>query len=736
MVQLHSDHTLPNRQQWRLEEWQQHIDAYRPGGDNELIHTASMLAQLAGQQLAADNGQSCFSLGLTMADLLLGLGLDKEVLSAAILYTTVRHGGLEQQDITEQLDESVTKLIHGTMKMDAVNELHSQVQATESHPRVDNIRKMLMAIVDDLRVVFIKLTEQVALMTMPVMIPTQRKQRMAHEALAIYAPLANRMGADKLKWLLEDLGFSLLNPEMYQYIARSLNERRIDRELFVQHMEDELEKILRSEGIQNAKVSGRAKHIYGIYRKMVKKDLPFSEIYDIYALRILVPDVDSCYRMLNAVHDRWEQVPEEFDDYIAQPKPNGYRSIHTVIKPPENVAVEVQIRTYDMHEQAEMGGAAHWAYKEAVKQSQDYHSKITWLRQLMAWQKEVTEQESNPEIYSQIFDDRVYAFTPQGEVLDLPTGATPLDFAYHIHSDVGHHCRGAKVNNKLVPLNTKLHTGDQVQIMTSAASKPSRDWLNPEEGYLTTARARAKVQQWFRQKAQEQNIIDGEAQVEKALKRHSLSKQYINELVTKMNFTDRRQLFAAVGRGEITTYKLDRLIQEQRQQQQPQTQNEPLDETELAQPKSISGTEDVYSAGIPKLLTHTASCCKPLPGDDVLGYVTQNHGISIHHRECSNLKRMQDERPQRVIEVQWGSNVKNYYPVDLTVYATEDSNITREIKNVLDREKYSLLNFHRGRPDSGKGQKILLTLEVNNIQSLNHAVNLIKQLPNVFEVKR
>lgn len=537
--------------------------------------------------------------GVAVADILISLGLDNETLAAAIVCPALQAQILHIDTVTEALGEGVGKLLRDFLYMQSLGKIQHMGKRGQHH--VENMRKMLLAIVTDVRAVFIVLSERLWQLREAKSLEPAAQQALAQETMDVHAPLANRLGIWQLKWETEDLCLRYLKPDVYNQIAKELIQRRAEREIYVKRMIGLLSDVLDKGGIKDYQVSGRVKHIYSIYSKMQRKNASLEEIYDISALRVLVPTIDDCYAVLSMLQSTWERVPEEFDDYINRPKPNGYRSIHTVIHGPDNRFVEVQIRTYQMHEESELGIAAHWRYKEGVLQPSSYEDKIALLRQVMAWQQEVAQtgetKAGQPPL--DLFADQIYVFTPMGDIIDLPVGATPLDFAYHIHSDVGHRCRGAKVNGRMVPLTYQLQTGARVEILTAKQAHPSRDWLNPHFGYLKSTRARAKVAHWFRVNDQAQ-YTEGHEKVEKVQprpsKRRASDKQSAKEAVT-------------------------------------------------LPPIQILGIND--------LLTSIARCCNPKPGEEVVGYITRARGISIHHLHCKNLQYITRGKVERLISVRW-----------------------------------------------------------------------------------
>lgn len=717
-----------------IEAWLNELAEKFAVKDLELVRQGAVLAQLAGADHAASNGQSCLQQGLVMAEILAELAMDSESLAAALLSSCVRYAGLSLEDVREQFNERIAKLISGVMNMDALRQLHDHIAKQSS--TIDNLRKMLLAMVDDVRVVFIKLAERLCVLRNMVMLSDEAKRYEAKEVMDIYALLANRLGIGHIKWELEDLSFRYLNPESYKSISKSLNSRRDEREQYVQQFIDELKEIVQSLGINNLEVTGRAKHIYSIYKKMTRKKVGIEEIYDALAFRVLVPTVEDCYTVLAEVHSLWKPIAKEFDDYIAQPKSNGYRSIHTAVIGPEDKQFEIQIRTFQMHEESELGVAAHWLYKEGSKSKSNYDAKIAWLRQVMDWQREVTEtSQQSEEIYSQIFNDHIYVFTPNNDIVELPQGATPLDFAYHIHSEIGHRCRGAKINGQIVPLTYQLTMGDKVEILTTKQGHPSRDWLNPHLGYLATARARAKVHNWFRKQDFDKNLEIGEEILEKELKRLAIKNINLEQLARELNYKCYDDLAAGLGRGDVHLSNVIHAIQ----QSHPPSNAAIESSNEIiisAKAKTAPKSTEITVEGVGNLLTHMAFCCKPIPGDSIIGYITIGQGVSIHRQDCPNILHNSLAHKERLIAVNWGEKTQEKYPVDLIVHAYDRPGLVRDITNVLANENISItgLNCVTNRKDNTA--HVTFTIEIHNLNPLSKILAHLHQLPNVTEVKR
>jgi len=520
--------------------------------DITILETACHFAENLNDKAKPPFADSVLEQGLHMADELLELNCDNQTLAAAITYPAIYYTQPSNESIQKQLGENVYKLLATAQRMEAIQDIHATSSKMQANKKVDNLRKMLLAIVDDVRIVLIKLSERLTIMKYLRRDDTAQRRQVADQTMQLYAPLANRLGIGQFKWQLEDLAFRFQHPKEYTEISKALKMRREDRERYIENMIQTLTTLFKAGGIENIEISGRAKHIYSIYRKMQKKDVGFEQLFDTSAFRILVPTLEDCYTALSIVHAEWPHIPEEFDDYIAKPKPNGYQSIHTAVAGPHKMNLEIQIRTYEMHEAAELGVAAHWKYKEGGSAPSSYEERINRLREVMDWQQELSPDDPDASTaYSKMFEDRIYVFTPNGDVFELPAGATPLDFAYHVHTEVGNRCRGAKVNGTLVQLTHQLKTGDRIEILTTKEDNPSRDWLNPTRGYLTTHHARAKVRHWFRKKNYAHNYEEGGTIWEKTCRREGLKKSDINRVYEHFNFKKPNDLIAAIGSGDL-----------------------------------------------------------------------------------------------------------------------------------------------------------------------------------------
>ncbi len=670
-------------------------------------------------------GKPYLEQGLEIADILLTLKLDQDSIIAGIISSALNLPSLQNDHVQKMLGESVMKLVAGMRKTELITTL--QQEKTGNQVQMDKIRKMLLAMATDIRVVIIKLAERLAFMRGIKAIPLNDRKRYAQEIFDIYAPLANRLGIGQIKWELEDLAFHYQQPNLYKQIANFLVERREARETRIHHLIEQLKQKLKSVNI-DASVHGRAKHIYSIYLKMQRKDLDQTNIYDHSALRILVPTLEDCYAALSMINSLYPPITSEFDDYIANPKPNGYRSIHSAIIGKDGKHFEIQIRTHAMHEEAERGVAAHWLYKEGNKTAIDDKAKIAYLRQLIDWHREVaTEKITNNEKLSAL-DAQVYVITPQGDIIDLDKGATPIDFAYHVHSEVGHRCRGAKINGHIVPLTYTLQTGDKVDIHTIPEGHPSRDWLNAELGFVKTSRARNKILHWFKQQELTQDITEGREILERELARSGLGKTIsLIDIARHLQLKSENDLLAGLGRGNIRIGQVLHSLQ-------PKTEKTIMPLAPPLAQKSNNRMSNTAIAGASDLLTRFAKCCKPIPGDPIIGYITQTSGISIHHKQCPNIKNLIN--PNRYIPIDWDNEKSNAFVTDLKILTEDQNKILHDITALFVNEKIKLLNFNSNtKRDHGK-IVILVTLEIFNMTQLKSIQQRIEKLPGVIEVMR
>ncbi|MEX1667619.1 GTP diphosphokinase [Zhongshania guokunii] len=681
-------------------------------------------------------GLSSFYTALEMVEILADLHLDQDSLIAATLFRAVRENRLSLAELERDFGRSVAKLVDGVLGMAAISRVNAELDAPvlgQSEAQSETIRKMLVALVDDVRVALIKLAERTSAIRAVKNKPDKR-YRVAREVADIYAPLAHRLGIGHIKWELEDLSFRYLQPLAYKKIAKLLDEKRLDRQHYIDDAIAMLEKALREDNIQ-ADIAGRAKHIYSIWRKMQRKGIGFSQVYDIRAVRVLVPDTKSCYAALGLVHGLWRNIPNEFDDYIANPKDNGYRSLHTAVIGPDGKVLEIQIRTRSMHEEAEFGVCSHWMYKgtdKGAKTSNSYDEKIAWLRQVLDWHEESGSSSDVAEQFTHT-QDRVYVFTPDGHVVNLQNGATPLDFAYHIHTEVGNCCRGAKVNGRIVPLTYTLKTGERVEILTGKDSEPRRDWLQSNLGYLKTSRARTKVQHWFRLQAKEDNIVAGRALLDKEFKRLALNSIDYKYLADQMHCASVDDMYASVGAGEISTFQLIKAAHNLAGREGESSQS--LVKLRPPSTKSNDGSQ-IRISGVGNLMTYFARCCKPLPGEAIAGYITVGRGVSVHLQDCNKLLQLQSVEPQRIIAVDWADAQIETYPVDIELEAYDRQGLLRDITQQLATEKVNVISMSTVTDTAHHMATMNIRLEIRDLATLSDLFNRLNGLPNVVAVRR
>ena len=670
-----------------------------------------------------------------MVEILAPLNMDIETLQAAILFVALEAGLLNMEQITERFGSNLAHIVNSVLTMDAIGTLKVNEQRS-NELQIDKIRRMLLAMVEDVRAVVIKLAERVCLLRAVKLADEETRVLLAREISDIYAPLANRLGIGQLKWELEDIAFRYLHPTIYKEIAKQLDGKRLDREVYIDKFVTELQSRLDDERVR-AKVYGRPKHIYSIWRKMQKKNLTFDELFDVRAVRIVTDRLQDCYGALGVVHSMWHHIPREFDDYVANPKPNGYQSIHTVVVGPEGKTVEIQIRTEQMHEDAELGVAAHWKYKEgnhSGKQS-GYEEKINWLRKILQWQEDVAECNNLvDEIRSQVFEDRVYVFTPNGEVIDLPHGSTVLDFAYYIHSQVGHKSIGAKVDGRIVPFTYQVETGERIEIITSKKPNPKRDWLNPNMGYIRTSRARSKIQHWFKQEDRDKNMLAGREMLDAELTRAGLKLKDVKPAVERFNLLSLDDLLAAIGGGDV---RLNQVVNYVQRSDEISEQDVVDDLVKKTQPKVTSRHQDqIEVSGVGNLMSHIAQCCHPVPGDVIIGFITKGRGISVHRDDCEQVKELLKKYPERTLDVIWGENYSGGYRVKLKVCANDTSSLLRDVTTVLASEKSHVMAMNSTSDVKTQTACIELELELYNFDGLSKILTKLGQVEGVFEARR
>lgn len=714
--------------------------------DRDLILRAYRFAEKAHQGQKRASGEPYVSHCIAVASILAELRVPPAVVIAGLLHDTVEDTSVTLEDIQREFGEEISKLVDGVTKLTNLPRVsrsdhhHENVIADEDvngediqpYPRPrrrdianETLRKVFLAMGDDIRVVLIKLADRLHNMRTLGYIPEEKRKRIAQQTLDIFAPLANRLGIWQIKWELEDLAFRYVDPDSYREIAENLAERRQDREKQVVQIIQRLQSILLENGI-DAELSGRPKHIYSIYHKMTEKGKPFEMVRDLRAVRCIVKDIPACYTALGIIHTNWRPIPQEFDDYIAAPKDNFYQSLHTAVIYDDGKPLEVQIRTAEMHENAEFGIAAHWRYKEHGPRDEMYEKRINWIRRIMEWRQEIEDaQEFVDGMKSDLFQDRVYVFTPRGDIIDLPAGSTPIDFAYHVHTEIGNRCRGAKINGKLVPLDCELKTGDQVEILTAKQGGPSRDWLNPSLGLVRTQRARSKIRNWFKRQDREQNLTQGKAMLEKELRRLGLASIDLENLAQTFDFRTPDDMYVAIGCGDIGVGRIVNKLNEIYLKKDLSL----LPLPSLHEPKiSKNG---VAVLGLKGLLTNFARCCNPAPGDAIVGYITRGRGATIHRQDCPNILRTKDR--ERIVKVTWGEPHQTY-PVSVNVKAYDRRGLMTDISTILSNEEVNLVDIKLSVNQNLAN--INLVLEVGDITQLSRVLTRIENLPNVMEAHR
>jgi len=683
---------------------------------------------------AMPDGEPVMARALATASILAAIRLDPDSLVAATLLGLPVVGAFDPDDVSEAFGADVATLVSGVARMGAIRASATLATKDEQAAQTENLRKMLLAMVEDIRVVLIKLAERTQALRWLVNGDETLRREAGREAVELYAPLANRLGVWQLKWELEDLSLRAREPAEYKRIARLLDERRLDRERYIAEVIASLQSQLRAAGL-DAEVTGRPKHIYSIWNKMRRKQVGIETVYDIRAVRILVDTVRDCYTALGVVHHLWTPLAREFDDYIAKPKANDYRSLHTAVIGPQGKSLEVQIRNREMHQHSEYGVAAHWRYKEgAGARDPDFDEKIAWLRQILDWKDAVADAgDWLSGFRSSLFTDSIYVLTPQGKVMDLPRGSTPIDFAYAVHTNLGHRCRGARVDGHMVPLDYELANGQRVEIIAAKQGGLSRDWLNPDLGYVHSHRARTKVRQWFKAQQHDETVAQGRALVERDLARLGATALKLDAVAAKAGFDKTEDLFAAYARDEINSKAVHTAILALAQ---PAAEAPAPVEPEVVMRKSRSGNSGsgILVVGVDRLMTGLARCCKPAPPDPIVGFVTRGKGITVHRASCASVARLLAREPERRIDASWGAARDEVFPVDVVVEATDRQGLLRDISEVLSREKINvtavntLTRQHQAR--------MAFTLEVASVAQLARALGLVRDVSGVFSAAR
>ncbi len=714
--------------------------------DRELIQRAYRAAEEAHRAQKRNSGEPYITHCIAVAKILSDLKVQPEVVAAGLLHDTVEDTTITLDDLSRDFGDTIRNLVDGVTKLtqlprvsrgDQHAEENGAAEENQSAPALlgrkedivsETLRKTFIAMGKDVRVMFIKLADRLHNMRTLSYMPEHKRKRIAKETLEIFAPVANRLGIWQIKWELEDLAFSYDNPEKYKEIADLLAEKRPEREAQLEAIKVNLAKLLESHSIKS-EISGRPKHIYSIYRKMQRKGKSFDRVLDIRAVRLIVADIPSCYAALGVIHTTWRPIPGEFDDYIAAPKNNFYKSLHTAVFYEDKRPLEIQIRTPEMHMESEYGVAAHWRYKEGTKgNDKNYETFINSLRSMVELESEARDAKEFVEsMRSDVFQDRVYIFTPRGDIIDLPVGSTPIDFAYHVHTDIGHSCRGARVNGKLVSLDHKLKTGDQVEIILAPKREgaPSRDWLNPNLGLVQTQRARSKIKTWFKKQEDEINLAQGRAALENELQKLGLSEDVNFEKTARnLNFKTPDEMFLALGNGDL---QINKVVKQFAQEEETNANIFKLTPSSAAS----TSTDAIEVVGLKGVLSSMAQCCNPMPGDPIVGYITRGRGATIHRQDCPNILQTKDN--ERLLRVGWG-HVERTFPVPIHLKAYDRPGLVSDVSNMLTDENINITNVSVNMADSIANLRI--TIEVRDITQLSRILNRIDSLPNIIEVHR
>jgi guanosine-3',5'-bis(diphosphate) 3'-pyrophosphohydrolase len=739
-------------------------ESYTPA-DRELILRSYRVAERAHEGQKRASGEPYINHCLAVAEILVEMRVPPAVIAAGLLHDTVEDTEVTLDDICQDFGDEIARLVDGVTKLTQLPRVsrgdqqqkelereQEQRQIAERRGEIDpdvaaeqlmrsrkrdlvseTLRKTFLAMGEDVRVVLIKLADRLHNMRTLGYMPETKRRRIAQETLDIFAPLANRLGIWQMKWELEDLAFRYVNPEKYREIDESLEKRISEREQEMQRIRTRLLSVLSRSGIQ-ADISARPKHIYSIYKKMMRKDVTFDLVHDVRGVRVIVPEITACYTALGIIHANWRPIPGEFDDYIAAPKDNFYRSLHTAVLYDDGKNLEIQIRTPEMHQNAEYGIAAHWRYKEGVGRDEDYERRILWLRSLMDWRQDVQDAgEFVDNMKSEVFEDRVYVFTPRGDIIDLPLGSTPIDFAYQVHTDIGHRCRGAKINGKLVGLDYQLRTSDKVEILTQKRGGPSLDWLNPNLGLVKTQRARSKIRQWFKRQAREKNMGQGKAMLDKELRRLGLMAINLERLAREFEIKSVDDLYEAIGTGDISISKIVRFLTLGEEKETTDSVNDFM--ALAVQPSKPVVTpvaeEPVTVLGLKGLLSNFARCCNPAPGDEIVGYITRGRGATIHRKDCPNVLRIADR--ERLVRVSWGEP-KATYPIPVRIKAFDRDGLMKDVSTLIADEGVSMSKIS---VETTRNMAVFdLVLEVRDIVHLSRVLDRLENLTNVIEARR
>ncbi len=709
-----------------ITDWLNKLAKSRDAAEIDLLKKATDLVEKDYQQTHFDSDQKLFIYSLSIADILEQLKMDTESLVAAILQYT----SLNQKQLKAEFGDNIAKLVEELKAIKHLTASSVNIDGIDSKAdHIENFRRMLLTISEDVRVILILLSERIQQMRRLKSQPLSIQKQVAQETHDIYAPLANRLGIWQIKWELEDLSLRYMNPAAYKDIASALQAKRDERKSFIQTFIDRLQDYLTPLNIQ-AQISGRPKHIYSIWKKMQRKGLGFEQIFDVLAVRVMVDSIKECYEVLGTIHSHWKHIPDEFDDYIANPKGNNYQSLHTVVIGVKQQPVEIQIRTVEMHDHAERGIAAHWRYKENNEQNNEaLERRIEWMRNWLEL-KEAAEEDNFAEHFSDEFAaNKIYVLTPQGKVIELHKGATVLDFAYSIHTSIGHRCIGAKINGKIVRLNKTLKNGQTIEILTTKKEQPKQDWLSPHLGYTTTSRARSCIRSWFKQQDYSFHLDEGKAAIEREMKRIGADKPDLKNLIEKYHCKTVDELLVAVGSGRISPIKLV-------QSGLTKKTNAPFSLDSFSKPASKPAKGEVIIAGADNLLTQIAKCCLPIPHDKIIGYITRGRGITIHRKNCANLKHLSEQEQERLIQAEWNSQIQTSYQIDIQIYALDRRGLLKDISSILLKEDINVLATKTYADLKTEHASLFFSLEIFQIEQFSRLMDKIQQLPDIIEAKR
>ncbi|MCB1725613.1 MAG: bifunctional (p)ppGpp synthetase/guanosine-3',5'-bis(diphosphate) 3'-pyrophosphohydrolase [Chromatiaceae bacterium] len=725
----------PPVEQTHIDAWLGQLGERRPQRDMALLADAVQIARDMHRGENAPDGFDRFLSLLYTVDTLDSLKLDIEPLLAAMLSEMPGHPHYDATDLKRRFGAAVATMVE---QVSHIRELSASGSANVDDRGVENLRRMLLGIANDVRAILVVLAKRLQLMRRLKRLPPDVQRRVARETQLVHAPLANRLGVWQMKWELEDLCLRFLEPDEYTNLAQQLDGKRREREAFVKDVIDRLGAACKEAGVP-VELSGRPKHIYSIWKKMRRKRVDFEQVFDVRAVRALVDTVPQCYEVLGLAHSLWRPVPGEFDDYIAHPKPNGYRSLHTAVVGDDGKPLEIQVRTREMHEHAERGVAAHWKYKESKQQDDELERRIEWMRRWLEQQDEGSPPQDAADEENEYEARRIYVLSPQGKVVELPSGATPVDFAYAIHTSVGHRCRGAKVDGHIAPLAQALQSGQKVEIITVKEGGPSRDWLNPHSGYLTTSRARNRVRQWFKQQDHDQHVAIGRSSLDREVARLSLPKPDLDRLSTRFNFKTNDDLLAAIGRGELSAIQVANA-------QAERVKGNTAAEADKAIPERLrrrtptrdaGGAGQVVVEGIGDLMTQMAKCCKPVPYDDIVGYITRGRGVTVHRRDCAVVRKMDAQNRARLVDVDWaGSQRDSRFLVDIHVFASDRKGLLRDISSVFANAEIDVVGVNTQSDRRHERASMRFTAEVSDMNQLSQVLDKLSQIPDVIDVRR